>query len=27
VQMSPLKQQSPASTNAKLGAFTANTWK
>jgi multiple sugar transport system substrate-binding protein len=27
VQMSPLKEQSPASTNSKLGAFTANTWK
>lgn len=27
VQMSPLKEQSPASTNAKLGAYNANTWK
>jgi multiple sugar transport system substrate-binding protein len=27
VQMSPLREQSPASTNAKLGAFTANTRK
>jgi multiple sugar transport system substrate-binding protein len=27
VRMSPLKEQSPAGTNSKLGAFTANTWK
>jgi multiple sugar transport system substrate-binding protein len=27
VQMSPLKEASPAGTNSKLGAYTANTWK